>query len=377
MESDGDAYSIGGDSSPRLRGSIDTASDPIEDADCENSAAMKKSAVRNSATRKKNAPMAGQVPGAYSNAPGTPSIRHGQGQLSRSNRPSDNYGVPSDNSLVSTSVLEGANLSTSCTATNNHGAGIATTRQGENIEDEEEHDYRYSTTRGDNADFVMSARQLVEATVVDDEAVVQPSIVVTAVEVGDPIRPFRKYLYLMVGGGCLLLALVIGITVVFAIPDNESGNPQSLPLTEEERFDIFQEQLEDLVYDKANLDDTSSPQRKALDWIASKDPMRIDPRSGDYNVDKVEEMRQRFLAALFYFTTTENNGRWKYCYPPQTGENDACVHNVLESYPIEGVYYPQRMSEPSFRWMTQLDVCRWAGIICSDVSHISHITLGK
>ena len=91
---------------------------------------------------------------------------------------------------------------------------------------------------------------------------------------------------------------------------------------------------------------------------------------------ELEKVNQRYLLAVFYYTMTEES-QWAYCKPPETGESNACVHPILESYGVEGAYYNQHEREPTFRWLSNVDECMWGGVRCEDGRRASHLRLGK
>ena len=282
--------------------------------------------------------------------------------------------------------------SSSCTKSvtfvrNSRQAGfIETRKEEEKMEAEDantEHQYHFSSSIGYHFDQQPNVppENLVEATVVEETADVRPSYLAAAVKVQEP-GICRKYLYTFVGGGCLLLGLAVALVTYFVASGNNANDSMELPpISTEERCRIMYDYVKDIVQDPNKLDHANTPYFKALDWICKTDPMQIDPRlveqEEDDDVSLHLELKQRFLMALFYYgMTTGENNRWLYCRPPQTGENDACVHQLVESYAIEGVYYPQIMSEPSFRWLSKNSVCRWAGLHCSNQGTISTMMLG-
>lgn len=69
--------------------------------------------------------------------------------------------------------------------------------------------------------------------------------------------------------------------------------------------------------------------------------------------------------------------QWVYCDPPETGESNACVHPITESYGVEGVYCDQHEREPTFRWLSNVDECKWGGVRCENGRLTSHLRLGK
>lgn len=92
---------------------------------------------------------------------------------------------------------------------------------------------------------------------------------------------------------------------------------------------------------------------RALEWLLNEDPYQIRPDAKD--------VIQRFVMALFYFSTSQGS-EWKSCGPPKENEGDFCYHNVLvateEPWQYQEVYWN--------RWLTGLDECDWAGVICKD-----------
>lgn len=234
---------------------------------------------------------------------------------------------------------------------------------------------------------------LVEATLVDEDQYtsssssfkrrVARSIVASPVEVvaaEDGRMRFR-----MCGGMicvCSLLMTTIALVVFFSLglgglglggndePSMAAATEEPVGLTAEERHALLAERLRDLNYDESTLDDLLSPQRLAMQWMATAD----NHAESLIMEENYERLGQRYLLAVFYYQMTENVP-FPHCAPAETGEDDGCIHPVLETYAHEGLYTDQHMNEPAFRWLSNVEECRWAGMKCEDGVHVSKLSL--
>lgn len=113
------------------------------------------------------------------------------------------------------------------------------------------------------------------------------------------------------------------------------------------------------------LEDTSSLQYQAFDWIVNKDPMQVDLHA--------DNLIQRFVLASFYLQTASiAKGLWKSCNPPQGTQRDVCYHFYL----VDGNNEPWRYQEMIWnRWVSGLHECQWAGIKCHEDKTIRDIEL--
>lgn len=211
---------------------------------------------------------------------------------------------------------------------------------------------------------------LIEATLVDDAA----EGIVSAVTV-DPMAEKRRIrkVYATVTLGCGSLVLLIVLLTVFLTPKPEAI-PEVPPLTPEERYELFYDYFDDNVYNTTLLEDPKTPQSQALQWISMVDTVYEDPTELDAR--QLEKMNQRYYLAVFYYTMVQERP-WLYCRPPETGESNACVHTITESYGVEGVYYNQHEKEPTFRWLSNVDECKWGGVRCEDGRLASHLRLAN
>ncbi|CAB9502996.1 receptor-like protein kinase [Seminavis robusta] len=237
---------------------------------------------------------------------------------------------------------------------------------------------RVSSAQRRSSFFDASSGTVVEACLVEDIAPVRFSEVIpSCVEVKneEDLMVVDKKTTALVGGACCFFLVAILVTVIVLIATTTasgSGSDSATTVTTSEaRVSLVTDLTVPLVADPTEWDVPLSPASRALDWMIGEDPLRETATLQD-----PDKIRQRFVLVLFYHRTTQQQSGWKRCNPPETGEGRACRHVLLESYSFQGEYFDQHMSEPSFRWMTDTDECRWAGVRCSDGVHVSHLQLG-
>jgi hypothetical protein len=161
--------------------------------------------------------------------------------------------------------------------------------------------------------------------------------------------------------GCFLIAVIaVGAIVVPLMIQSLRGPgisasdiPTSSPSTTLEG--IYIDQLSAIVGKRINTDNDNSYLAKAANWIMTRDSLI----SGPYD----PFLLQRFILASFYMAAT-NNGltEWRSCNPPLENEGPECNFEVFAFQGEDGSFTFD--VEPSFRWLSGVSECTWAGIIC-------------
>jgi Leucine-rich repeat (LRR) protein len=108
----------------------------------------------------------------------------------------------------------------------------------------------------------------------------------------------------------------------------------------------------------ATLDDKTSPQAKALDWISNDDQMSPPLCPSDET-----EALQRYILASFYFAT--GGGNWKECNAPED-LSPAAIAAANKKCTIEATKYPIKPDRKygTDAWLTPKPICDWAGLVC-------------
>ena len=128
----------------------------------------------------------------------------------------------------------------------------------------------------------------------------------------------RKHRNFVMGG---IVILIVVVTIVLVVAFTVEGNPAPVgatptpsptsptnttaPPTPTSRLDAFQELLFG-VSSSADWQNTSSPQWKALQWLANEDEAELQPEDPAL----FDTIRDRYIMALFYFAT--NGDGWFY-----------------------------------------------------------------
>lgn len=127
-------------------------------------------------------------------------------------------------------------------------------------------------------------------------------------------------------------------------------------LTHEERNRSIYEVLVS-VSDPMSLQDRSTPQGKALEWIVEIDEANLCP---DTIYTCPNALIQRYVLAVIYFST--NGDLWFQC---------SAASNALDSC---GKEYP---FSSKTRFLDSGSECNWAGIDCNDSQCVNRIEFGK
>jgi hypothetical protein len=196
----------------------------------------------------------------------------------------------------------------------------------------------------------------------------------------------RTYTKGLAWGCCVLVVIVV---VVIATQLTRSGDttevtatPTVAPTSYRETLGI-QEELA-LALGKSQEEDESwhddPVHQQALDWIINQDPLQLDPFTTDS-----KRLLQRYVMAYFYYHTSQQ-GPWIACNPPklEKNEHDFCLHKILKVVSKNEKWYEalepaefQYDSFQSFRWLSSVGECQWAGVTCNEDGYVIRIKLGK
>ena len=172
-------------------------------------------------------------------------------------------------------------------------------------------------------------------------------------------RRFRLYgilaLFLLI-----LVAVGIGVGINLSKNDNYDHNKafahrENLGIRESVKGTVGKEVLED----------ASSPYSKALRWIMYHDPMELVPGAPNF--------MQRYILAYFYYATSVEKP-WASCNPP-TGNDapDSCLLDKIQH--LDNL--DARVQFASFRWLSGVPECLWAGVTCDAFNQARSIVLCK
>jgi hypothetical protein len=200
----------------------------------------------------------------------------------------------------------------------------------------------------------------------EDEDVFIPSAVEYDPDAKPPMYKNRRFRMYGLLGCTLLIMLVASVIGIMAIQQQQilrnAGQfiPTDAPTCERCGIGI-EEQLE-LEVGSEKLNDPTTSEFLAKEWLIRDDPMNLGPMD--------ENLIQRFLLAAFYFET-HILGDWRSCNRPSKEEpEDTCsFQTIIGILPleVEGV--------PSVRWLSSEHECRWAGVGCDELNQTRTIDL--
>ena len=129
----------------------------------------------------------------------------------------------------------------------------------------------------------------------------------------------------------------------------------------------FQQFAESLGYQEWNFA-VDSPHGRAAKWIIEEDERELSPYD--------DGLLQRFLLAVFYFTTTSNGQTpWLSCNPDFTNSsNEMCD---FQTYTMNSSGHVVNKPVSSYRWLSKVHECAWAGNMCDDSNITRAIELRK
>ena len=213
---------------------------------------------------------------------------------------------------------------------------------------------------------------------------------------------------------CAALIVVVVVLVVM-IPQNSSAKTTSdnnlqddaglfAPPTElayRKETSGIPEIVQQIISQDKLEPDWESPYFRTLYWILYQDDMLLNREE-----DSEDAIQQRYLMALFYFTTTPplhqqqqkqkradsqhrkkrhqrpslEQSSWRHCTPTtneaveESGSQvNECVHQVLTSWsPLR-----YNTNPASYRWLSGVSECEWAGVTCSSLDHSTTTSTSK
>jgi hypothetical protein len=191
-------------------------------------------------------------------------------------------------------------------------------------------------------------------------------------------KNMRKYGVIgMLLSGAIALIVVI-VVIVVQRNKNKTGAELSLVPTLSPTFQretCIAARIESaLLSDLSVLDDPTSPQSKARDWILYDDPAGlVDCTSSN--------LIQRWALATFYFATTkDNNTQWLGCAPTVDPIDTDCIGytltDELRGTPRKDRTYTQDIIDQK-QWLKHANECLWYGAYCGDGNDVSELILCK
>lgn len=170
-----------------------------------------------------------------------------------------------------------------------------------------------------------------------------------------PIIKNRRFQFYILTAMVMILicaSILIAVPIVIANRSTTSSltdSPTQAPSTAAEG--MYREQFIAVVGPQVDVD--GSPHDRAANWIMFEDPQRLTPLS--------DNLIQRYLLALFYFMTSDNEENpWRSCGRPQ-GTLDTCEFEKFTTLPNDTITFVPEMATP---WLSDQHECEWIGITC-------------
>eukprot|EP00980_Cylindrotheca_fusiformis_P013541 scaffold3450_cov114-Cylindrotheca_fusiformis.AAC.46 len=188
-----------------------------------------------------------------------------------------------------------------------------------------------------------------------------PSAIEYDAEAKPPIYKNRRFRLYSALTACLVIVVTVAMVKLFASKKTADKNQPNITDPEKEKDLTMRAQLE-LVVGSEQLNDSRSPQYRAMTWLMNDDPMQLGTED--------ENLVQRFLLASFYIHS-HDYGDWVSCNAPNaTAPEDTCFYQqVVDLYPRK------YRSVPSYRWLSGEHECQWAGLGCDESDYLRTIDL--
>lgn len=175
-----------------------------------------------------------------------------------------------------------------------------------------------------------------------------------------PTKTIRYVICLALAAALVLALLLTAVLLsslrkdVLQVPDSDPGIPSDIflpetqPEPEDSRYTQIREVLKS-VSDGSDLATQGSPQYLAASWIAHEDSLQVSP-------SQPENLIQRYVLALMYFTLGKNN-EWQKNLGFLSGK-DECTWNIAEPSAV----------------VTDIKA---AGVLCNDKGKVTQLDFRK
>ncbi|KAI2500689.1 hypothetical protein MHU86_13772 [Fragilaria crotonensis] len=227
-------------------------------------------------------------------------------------------------------------------------------------------DVTYGTTRGGSNDDNLAVAVAIED---GENERFLPAAIEYDPDSKPPLMKNRRFRLYIISG--ILLFVIVIVTVILGVvvfkkqPGYGASDAPSLAPTSTMDAKYYQQFAQVLGYNEWNFT-SDSPQGAAAQWIIEEDPRNL-------GVDD-ETLTQRYLLAVFFYTTTQNGAlSWRSCNPdPSDSTITECDFQQYTALDNEEVTYEPKLSS---RWMSGVDECTWAGVLCNDLKVLIAIEL--
>jgi hypothetical protein len=170
--------------------------------------------------------------------------------------------------------------------------------------------------------------------------------------------------YILSGLTVAAVLILVVVLVVTRKNKNTGSNPTQAPTLQ--RPSCIASKIESaLLSDSSVLNDPTSPQSRALDWITDEDP-------GGLLDCFAPTLLQRWALAVFYYSTTKDGAQWLSCSPSDDPTDTDCTAKKLDpNYAIEDgsfitINASLYLDVPNQKqWLKDGDECLWWGIECT------------
>jgi len=167
---------------------------------------------------------------------------------------------------------------------------------------------------------------------------------------------------------CLVVAIILVVVIPVAIFVPKSGSTSTTAsVGASQRLDTISSYIvQGGISTDEELNTDGTPQRQALEWIVSEDPVQLDPGH--------PYLTQRYALAVFYYTT-HGDGMYRTAIvnitetiPPRGGTTPGINNGGLPAEGESQVIGDDLAAQPNWinetGWMTGTGICSWHGIEC-------------
>ena len=207
----------------------------------------------------------------------------------------------------------------------------------------------------------------------EDDDILLPAAVEYDPDAKPPLLKNRRFLLYAISAVLLCIAVIIVVILGLVVFRQDPPPPATNAPTRAPSFapsSLLEGQYRDQCVAAVGpmVSIPNSPQERAARWIIEEDDRNL--------VVDDPSLVQRYILALFYFTTTNNlESRWPSCNPHPTDSSiTACEYQLWTRLPNNTIAY---IPENSSRWLSNEHECNWAGILCDDNKLVHAIDLCK
>jgi len=184
-------------------------------------------------------------------------------------------------------------------------------------------------------------------------------------------------------GGCSVLSIVVIVLIVVLLLPRGNVNQDAMidtpsvtmaptaPPTDSTLESRIMKYLSREVSANVLIEGTSY--QMAADWFLNQDLQMLDPDMSD----DMRPLLQRYILAVFYFSSTQNGSTpWRSCNPSAGTNSSTCTFLEQQLSPDRSSMTYVEVSGKK-HWLSNFNECEWEGVNCGETNYVEYLKLSR